>query len=123
MYKYANIAYIGGGFGKGIHNTLEAATFGLPIIFGPNYLKFQEAVDLIKQESSFSISSLDEFEIIINTLLRDNDLLKDKGNLSAQYVKQKCGASNSILNSVDMDFSAIKNRKIINKLLTIVKKC
>jgi 3-deoxy-D-manno-octulosonic-acid transferase len=108
LYKYANIAYIGGGFGKGIHNTLEAATFGLPIIFGPNYLKFQEAVDLIKQESSFSISSLNEFEIIINTLLRDNDLLKDKGNLSAQYVKQKCGASNSILNSVDIDFSSIK---------------
>jgi len=111
LYKYASIAYIGGGFGKGIHNTLEAATFGLPIIFGPNYLKFQEAVDLVNQQSAYSITSFVEFEQNLNTLLESNTLLKQKGELSAKYVNQKCGATNSILNSTDIDFSEPKSFK------------
>jgi 3-deoxy-D-manno-octulosonic-acid transferase len=61
LYAYGHIAYIGGGFGAGIHNTLEAAVFGMPIIFGPNFGKFSEAVELIKKQAAFSVSSKKEF--------------------------------------------------------------
>src|SRR5690606_8440581 len=56
VYRYGDIAYIGGGFGVGIHNILEAATFGLPVLFGPNYEKFKEAVDLLEMQGAFAIS-------------------------------------------------------------------
>jgi 3-deoxy-D-manno-octulosonic-acid transferase len=56
LYQYGDIAFIGGGFGAGIHNTLEAAAFGLPVIFGPNYDRFKEAKDLIAIGAGFSIS-------------------------------------------------------------------
>lgn len=105
LYRYADIAYIGGGFGKGIHNTLEAATFGMPILFGPNYLKFQEAVDLVDQQSAVSINSYKELEENINSLVNNEVILKSKGELSASYVKQKCGATKTILESLNIDIS------------------
>ena len=55
LYRYGTLAYIGGGFGKGIHNILEAATYGLPVIFGPNYRKFSEAVELIERGGAFAV--------------------------------------------------------------------
>jgi len=76
LYQYAGIAYIGGGFGKGIHNTLEAATFGIPVIFGPNYLKFREAKDLITEGAAFSIDGETSLLHVISDLLKDRDLLK-----------------------------------------------
>ena len=100
LYKYGDIAYIGGGFGKGIHNTLEAATFGLPVIFGPNYQKFQEALDLLKQQAAFAISSATDYEDIILKLLDDYDFILQSGNRSANYVKQHCGATNLILDKL-----------------------
>ena len=75
LFQYGTIAFIGGGFGKGIHNILEAATFGLPIIVGPNYQKFTEAKDLIKLGGAFTISSVDDFQKTI-TLLNQPDVLK-----------------------------------------------
>ena len=62
LYRYGDIAYIGGGFGKGIHNILEAATFGLPVLFGPNYAKFNEAVELIRLGGAVSITGMDELQ-------------------------------------------------------------
>ena len=76
LYQYGNIAYIGGGFSKGIHNILEAATFGMPVIFGPNYEKFQEAKELIRLGGAFSIDSYEALEKTINFLLGDELVLK-----------------------------------------------
>ena len=100
LYQYGTIAYIGGGFGKGIHNILEAATFGLPTIFGPNYLKFNEAKELINAGGSFSIANYAEFEKTMQ-LLNDKSVLKTASNQSKQYVQSRVGATSKILNSID----------------------
>jgi 3-deoxy-D-manno-octulosonic-acid transferase len=98
LYKYCDIAYIGGGFGSGIHNILEAAVFGKPVIFGPKYQKFQEAKDLIQLEGAFSIKEEKEFKNIVERLI-DNDLYRIKvSEICKNYVKQKTGATDHILN-------------------------
>ena len=97
LYKYGRFAYIGGGFGKGIHNTLEAATFGLPIIFGPNYLKFQEAVDLAEIGSAFPIKSHQNFKETLDVLFNEEDKVDKLGEKSSEYVIKNCGATNKIL--------------------------
>lgn len=95
LYSYATIAYIGGGFGKGIHNTLEAATFGMPIIFGPQYTKFQEAKDMIDIGCAFSIKDEKEFKNILYPLLETNlDYLSTK---ASSYVAAKLGATSKII--------------------------
>jgi len=99
LYQYGTIAYIGGGFGKGIHNILEAATFGLPIIFGPNYQKFTEAKDLIKSGGAFSIMDASEFEKTM-LLLEDKDVLQTASHISKYYVQSKVGATEKILRSI-----------------------
>jgi len=101
LYRYGEIAYIGGGFGVGIHNILEAATFGLPIVFGTNYQKFKEAVELMELKSAFSISNISELENKLNNLLKNNDLLKATGLISSNYVKNNIGATNKIINYIE----------------------
>src|SRR5699024_10009741 len=64
IYQYGEIAYIGGGFGAGVHNTLEAAAFGLPVIFGPNYDKFKEIKDLIRIKSGFCVTNAEDLKNI-----------------------------------------------------------
>jgi 3-deoxy-D-manno-octulosonic-acid transferase len=103
VYKYGNIAYIGGGFGKGIHNILEAATFGLPIIFGPNYLKFKEAVELIGLKGAFSINNNDELKSILDSFLAHKENIKISGKISSQYVQENRGATEHIVKAVKMD--------------------
>lgn len=103
VYKYGHIAYIGGGFGKGIHNILEAATFGLPIIFGPNYLKFKEAVDLKEQKGAFSITNYNELKSILDLFLANKEKIKVSGKISSQYADQNRGATERILKVVKMD--------------------
>ena len=93
LYQYGNIAYIGGGFGVGIHNILEAAAFGLPIIFGPNYQKFQEAKDLIDRGGAKSINNLMELQQAFGFLTSH----PETGEVCKQYVKQKIGATEKIL--------------------------
>ena len=104
LYVYGDIAYIGGGFGVGIHNILEAAVFGLPIFFGPNYQKFKEAVDLVKLQTAFSIvdyaSFLENFELLTNNKEKINDI--SKKNL--QYVESKSGATEIISNYLKMNY-------------------
>ena len=68
IYRYGDIAYIGGGFGAGIHNVPEAAVYGIPVIFGPNYKKFKEACNLIENGGSFTISSKEEYEELMQRL-------------------------------------------------------
>jgi 3-deoxy-D-manno-octulosonic-acid transferase len=96
VYQYGNIAYIGGGFGKGIHNILEAATFGLPVIIGPNFKNFREANDLIRKNGAFSISNYDYFKNILNNLFSDNQLLNKAGEIAREYVRNNLGATDTI---------------------------
>ncbi len=99
LYQYGTIAFIGGGFGKGIHNILEAATFGLPVIFGPNYKKFTEAKELIRFGGAFSIKDVFEFEKIMQ-LLSDEQVLKTASMISKMYVKNRIGATDRVLSKV-----------------------
>ena len=99
IYRYGSVAYIGGGFGKGIHNTLEAATYGMPVIFGPHYKKFKEARDLIDRGAGFSITGKDEFNVLMERLwspVSDSEL-QSSGDAALEYVQSMCGATSIIL--------------------------
>lgn len=100
LYKYSEIAYIGGGFGKGIHNILEAATFGVPVVFGPNYHKFIEAKELIKAGGGYTISSFEEFENTINDLISNKEKLSNASEVAKSYVENNVGATKVILNEI-----------------------
>ena len=100
IYQYGKIAYIGGGFGVGIHNTLEAAAFGLPILFGPNYQKFAEAKDLIKIKAAFTFANLNELLSAFEKLKTDNVFCANAGNKAKVYVERHIGASQKIIDFV-----------------------
>lgn len=102
LYQYGDIAYIGGGFGVGIHNTLEAAAFGMPVIFGPNYRRFQEAVDLIEIGASFSIETMEDLREKMDYL--DDKNVRDKiGEVAKKYVAGKAGATRFILDYLNSE--------------------
>jgi len=103
VYQYASISYIGGGFGVGIHNTLEAATFGLPIVFGPNYLRFKEAVDMKDRGAAFSYIEYSELKFILDKLISDESFMKERGVIASSYVSENVGATKLI---VDKSFIA-----------------
>ena len=99
LYRYADVAYVGGGFGVGIHNTLEAAVYGIPVLFGPNYQRFREAVGLIAAGAGRSVSNYDE--------LRDglDDAFANQVQMGAKakaFVEDGCGATQSILQSLKL---------------------
>ncbi len=93
LYRYATVAYIGGGFGAGIHNILEAATFGVPILFGPNYRKFREANDLIRLGGAFSVENETRFSKVLETLTPGNPI----GTICSNYVDESQGATQHIM--------------------------
>ena len=97
VYQYGKIAYIGGGFGSDIHNILEAATFGMPVIFGPKYHKFQEAVNLIKEGGAFSINNEQDFFTVVLKLMNNQLMLKDKSEIAKTFVQKNIGATEIIL--------------------------
>ncbi|SMO84797.1 3-deoxy-D-manno-octulosonic-acid transferase [Saccharicrinis carchari] len=97
MYRYGDVAYIGGGFGSGIHNTLEAATFGLPVIIGPNYQKYQEACDLIQLGGGFCIHNSSEFNQRADNLLKNTEQLATASRASVDYVNNMRGATQTII--------------------------
>lgn len=97
MYRYGDVAYIGGGFGSGIHNTLEASTFGLPVVIGPNYKKYQEACDLIELGAGFAITNDDEFKSIMDSLLKDEESRMKSSKASVNYVNKMRGATEIIV--------------------------
>ena len=96
IYRYAHVAYIGGGFGVGIHNTLEAAVWNVPVVFGPMYDKFREARDLIAIGGAFSIPYYELLEVEFDNLLKD----KKAGIIAGEYVKQNTGATKLILKEI-----------------------
>jgi 3-deoxy-D-manno-octulosonic-acid transferase len=102
LYAYADFAYIGGGFGKGIHNTLEAAVYGIPVIFGPNYQKFDEAKELISRKAAFSIHSKADFLMTIEKLIKDVEYRKTAGKQSELYVQENIGATEKILHQLNL---------------------
>ncbi len=105
LYRYADVAYIGGGFGRGIHNTLEAATFGLPIIFGPNYHKFQEAKDLIEIGASFCYEKHDRLKELLDVYYQNDNKRKVSGHNSKNYVDKKRGASTLITSKIKSELN------------------
>ncbi len=100
MYRYGNFAYIGGGFGSGIHNTIEASTFGLPVIFGPNYKKYQEACDLIVKHAGFSVANQQDFDRIVDDLLENESLYKQSSQAALAYVDAMRGSTQMIINDI-----------------------
>ena len=102
IYNYGNVAYIGGGFGVGIHNTLEAAVWDMPVIFGPNNKKFQEAQDLKACGGGFEIASYEEFEQLMEHFASDEAFLKESGSKAGHFVKDQAGATDKVLASVEL---------------------
>lgn len=96
IYRYADVAYIGGGFGVGIHNTLEAAVYGIPVVFGPNYQKFREARELIAVGGAFSISNYIVLEAQFDRLLTESQA----GKMAGEYVKNNTGATDLIIEEI-----------------------
>ncbi|AFK02570.1 Three-deoxy-D-manno-octulosonic-acid transferase domain-containing protein [Emticicia oligotrophica DSM 17448] len=98
LYQYADFAFIGGSFGKGLHNTLEAATFGMPIFFGNRaYHKFKEAVDLVRLGGAFAISSTEELAEILKDLRSNEVKKKESDKISQNYVLQNIGATEKVM--------------------------
>lgn len=102
LYVCCDIAYIGGGFGAGIHNTLEAATFGKPICFGKRYTHFQEAVDLVERKAAFSISDAESLRSVLIRLSEDKDFYFHAAETSRSYTKSKAGACQTILKYLNL---------------------
>lgn len=98
LYQYAICSYIGGGFGKGIHNTLEAAAQSQFVFFGPNYSKFQEAKDLIHKGIGSSISDQIEFNSILNMLISQPEFREEVSDRSNQFIHENSGASQVVIN-------------------------
>lgn len=100
IYRYGEIAYVGGGFGVGIHNVLEAAVYGIPVLFGPNNQRFQEARQLLETKGCFEIHNYEEFKKKMDRLMTDAPYLEKCGKLSGDYVKQHAGASDKVIKAV-----------------------
>lgn len=101
IYSYGTIAYVGGGFGNpGIHNILEPATFGIPIVIGPNYSNFAEAVQLVALEGCITISNSKELKETLDRLLNDTNFFEEKSSICRSYIQDNKGATNTIMNIV-----------------------
>ena len=100
LYRYADVAYIGGGFGVGIHNILEAVTFGKPVFFGPNYQKFQEARDIISRGGGWSITSAHELETLMQQLT-DSETYQKAIQACRDYMQENLGSTGKILETIE----------------------
>lgn len=100
IYRYGEISYVGGGFGVGIHNVLEAAVYGIPVVFGPNNKKFREAQHLLEKKGGFEIRDYKDFECLLDKLLADKTYLEQSGKAAGDYVKHNAGALDKIMQSI-----------------------
>ena len=100
IYRYGEVAYVGGGFGVGIHNVLEAAVWGMPVIFGPNNRRFQEAQGLLAAEGGFEIQHEEDFRRLMDRMRTDADFLAKTGRQAGAFVEEKTGATAKVLNHV-----------------------
>lgn len=97
IYSYADIAFVGGAFNTGLHNVLEPAVFGIPVVIGPKYEKFQEAIDLVNCKGVVSVASKNEYESVLQKLITDTRYRKETGNINTKFIKQKAGATKAII--------------------------
>ena len=102
IYRYGEMAYVGGGFGVGIHNVLEAAVYGVPVLFGPNNQRFQEARQLLATGGSFEVTDAASFGSRMDRFLTDAAYLSDCGKRSGEYVHSRAGASDKVLQAVGL---------------------
>lgn len=100
IYRYGNVAYIGGGFGVGIHNTLEAAVYGMPVIFGPNHQAFREALGLIDAKGGFPIANASDYDRVMDKFMTDSEALREAGACAGKYVQEGSGATEMIFKAV-----------------------
>lgn len=101
LYRYGKYAYVGGGFGKGIHNTLEAVVFGIPVVFGPNFRKFQEAHELLETGGAFSITGSQDLLAVHQEWRGNADKIITAGNQALDLVQANRGATDKILKLID----------------------
>lgn len=97
IYRYATVAYVGGGFGVGIHNVPEAAVYGVPVIIGPNHSKFREAQALLSNGGCREIRSAEDFSSIMDLFLSDKEALAKAGQAAGDYIKHNAGATEKIM--------------------------
>ncbi len=102
IYHYGDVAYVGGGFGVGIHNTLEAAVWDMPVIFGPNNQRFQEAQGLKACGGGLEITSAADFESVMQRFINNTDAIAEAGKKAGAYVEQMTGATAKILSEVKL---------------------
>lgn len=100
LYRYGDIAYVGGGFGAGIHNINEAAVYGMPVIFGPKFSKFKEAGDLIERGGAFTVSGESDFRAVIDSLIEDASALERASKVAGDYIQDNLGATKRIYDKV-----------------------
>lgn len=101
LYRYGDLAYIGGGFGAGIHNTLEPMAFGLPVIFGPKYRKFREAMEMVQYGGAVAVKGVEEFRQAIAYFAEENHRSQAR-NTALQYLRENAGATEKILGKVNI---------------------
>ncbi len=114
IYSYANVAYVGGGFGSGIHNILEPATFGVPIIIGPNYQKFKEATDLVASKGCFVINNTNELATLLKKFTTNTAFKNSTSAITKKYINSSIGATNSILDYIKKNSSILQARNLTN---------
>ena len=102
IYHYGDVAYVGGGFGAGIHNVLEAAVWGIPVVFGPNNKRFAEAQGLLASGGGFEIDNYEKFALIMDRFCSDKVFLRNSGNAAGSFVKQLSGATNKVFSDIKL---------------------
>ncbi len=100
IYSYADITYVGGGFATGLHNTLEPAVFGIPVIIGPTYVGFNEAEELVTRKGIYSIKNQKQFNSLLDRFLSDSDFRKETGKINTTYINESQGATSMIFNYI-----------------------
>ena len=103
IYKYARFAYVGGGFMSSIHNTQEALVFGCPVVVGPKYTKFVEAVDLVRDGGMFSVENQQEFDDIFEQLMNDDDFYNKASGICQDYIQLSIGATEKIMRTLNAE--------------------
>lgn len=109
IYSYADVAYVGGGFATGLHNTLEPAVFGIPVLIGPQFEGFAEAEHLVTLKGVLSINNSTEFQSQLNTYFADENLRKETGQINHRFIQEQQGATKKVLNAIN---SILKNNKL-----------
>ena len=100
IYRYGSVAYVGGGFGVGIHNVPEAAVYGIPVLFGPNNKGFREAQDLLRMGGCFEITGGTLFNAVMDRVQQDEELRKRRGSIGRDYIESNAGAADKVFGKV-----------------------